>query len=220
MASRIIHLAICKQLEEFIDVSDVNRLRIGNVLPDAIIRGQKAHATSHYKLTVCEGKKKMMDFTSFHKQFSTKLLEDSLYLGYYFHLIEDAMYRKFLYYDYKLGGNRGQEILEALHNDYAILNGYLVKTYKLTNTLKVPEHFAEDEINKIYPFILEEFLLDMTNDFNFSTDEKTKYFTEDMAKEFIRKCITICRIEFEKIQIVNHVLIHLSLPGINNEYYL
>jgi hypothetical protein len=201
MASRIIHLAICKQLEEVLEVKDVNRLRIGNVLPDAIIIGQEAHAASHYKLTVCEGKKKMMDFTGFYRQFSTKLLEDNLYLGYYFHLIEDAIYRKFLYYDYQLGGNRGQAFVDALHNDYEILNGYLVKTYKLTNTLKVPDHFEEDEINKIYPFILKEFLLDMDNDFNFSKDEKTKYFTEDMAEEFIDKCITICKTEFEKIQI-------------------
>lgn len=201
MASRMIHLAINKQMEEVLEVRDSNRFRVGHVLPDAIIRGHKAHAASHYKLTVCEGKKKMMDFTGFYRQFSTKLLEDSLYLGYYFHLIEDAIYRKFLYCDYQLGGNSGQDFLEALHNDYAILNGYLVKTYKLTNTLKVPEHFAEDEINKIYPFILEEFLLDMTNDFTSSLDEKAKYFTEDMAEEFIRKCINICITEFEKIQI-------------------
>jgi predicted nuclease of restriction endonuclease-like (RecB) superfamily len=201
MASRIIHLAICKQLEGALGVKDANRLRIGHVLPDAIIRGDKAHAASHYKLTVCEGNKKMMDFTGFYRQFSTKLLEDSLYLGYYFHLIEDAIYRKFLYYDYKLSGNRGQEFLEALYNDYAILNVYLIKAYKLTNTLKIPEHFVEEEINKIYPFILQEFLLDMSNDFTFSIAKKTKYFTEDMVEEFIGRCVSICKIEFEKIQI-------------------
>jgi protein-tyrosine phosphatase len=200
MASRIIHLAICKQLEKVLEVKDVNRLRVGHVLPDAIIRGDKAHAASHYKLTVCEGKKKIIDFTSFYKQFSEKLLEDSLCLGYYFHLIEDAIYRKFLYYDYQLIGNRGHEFLEALYKDYSILNGYLIKTYKLTNTLKLPEHFEEDEINKIYPFILQEFLLDISNDFKFSIDEQTKYFTEDMAEEFIEKCITICKMEYEKIK--------------------
>lgn len=106
-----------------------------------------------------------MDFTGFYKQFSAKLLENNLYLGYYFHLIEDAIYRKFLYYDYQLGGNRGQEFLEALYNDYAILNGYLLKTYRLTNTPKIPEHF-----------------------------------TEDMVEELIGKCISTCKMEFEKIQ--------------------
>jgi hypothetical protein len=142
-----------------------------------------------------------MDFAGFYRQFSEKLLEDSLYLGYYFHLIEDTIYRKFLYYDYKLGSNRGQEFLKSLHNDYTILNGYLVKTYKLTNTLTIPEYFADEEINKIYPFRLKEFLQDMSNDFNFLTSEKTKYLTEDMVEEFISKCITICKTEFEKIQV-------------------
>ncbi len=70
----------------------------------------------------------------------------------------------------------------------------------MTNTLKLPEHFEEDEINKIYPFILQEFLLDISNDFKVSIDEQTKYFTEDMAEEFIEKCVTICKIEYEKIK--------------------
>lgn len=80
-------------------------------------------------------------------------------------MIGDAIYRKFLYYDYQLGGNGWQGFLETLYYDYAIINGYLVKTYKLTNTLKLSEHFAED-----------------------------------MVEEFIEKCITICKMEYEKIK--------------------
>lgn len=36
MASRIMHLAIGKLLEENIDLKDVDRFRIGQILPDAI----------------------------------------------------------------------------------------------------------------------------------------------------------------------------------------
>lgn len=206
MASRIIHLAICKQLEDVIEVKDVNRLRIGHVLPDAIIRGHEAHATSHYKITVCEEKKKMIDFSGFYRQFSTKILEDSLYLGYYFHLIEDAIYRKFLYYDYQMGVNRKSEFRKTLYDDYVILNRYLINNYRLTNKINIPVHFIEEEINEIYPFVLDNFLLDMTKDFDCSIKGKTKYFTESMVEEYIDKCMSVCKKELDTIQKGNSYL--------------
>ena len=37
MASRIMHLAIGKQLEKHIEIKDIERFRLGQILPDAII---------------------------------------------------------------------------------------------------------------------------------------------------------------------------------------
>ena len=60
--------------------------------------------------------------------------EDDFYLGYYLHLVQDVLYRRFVYDKYHwnpmIPGN-----VERLHRDYAIVNGYIIKKYNLVNDL-------------------------------------------------------------------------------------
>lgn len=71
----------------------------------------------------------------------------------------------------------------------------------------------EEEINEIYPFVLEDFSLDMANDFDCSIQGKTKYFTESMVEEYIDKCMSVCKKELETIQYGNSYLsIRVQFP--------
>ena len=63
MASRIMHLAICKQLEKYIEVKDIDRFRLGQILPDAVISNQEVPFNSHYRKSVCNNSKMIMDFS-------------------------------------------------------------------------------------------------------------------------------------------------------------
>jgi hypothetical protein len=198
MASRMIHLAISNLIEQKVIVKNTNRFKIGHILPDAIIRGNEAHAASHFKINVCEYGKKMIDFNEFRNRYAENMQQDDLYLGYYLHLIEDAVYRKFMYYDYKLG-NIGAENVEILHNDYRLLNSYLISKYRLNDEITIPSQFNNERVTEIYPFILVDFIKRMENDFVSYANGTTVYLTETMVDEFIEQCVCICLNELQAI---------------------
>lgn len=199
MASRVMHLAIVKNLNDYNLINDINRYEIGQILPDAITQGVANHDDSHFKETVCNGKMKMIDFARFYTHFNDKILQDELYLGYYFHLVQDGIYRKFLScnHGYKV---TCQEDIEVLHNDYRLLNTYLISKYDLENHLLWPNDFEKEKINNIYPFSLDKLLEDTKNDFMPYYNGKTKIFTEEMADEYVTICSEECKKEFESLK--------------------
>ncbi len=194
MASRTMHLAIAKKMKENNVINNYSRYVIGQILPDAITHGLVNHADSHFKVSVCDNRKKMIDFEEFRNKYSYEILSDDLYLGYYFHLIQDAIYRKFLYYDYGYTVTCREDV-EVLHNDYRLLNSYLISKYQLDNYLVIPEEFEKDKINNIYPFSLDNYIEDTKNDFLPYHTGETKFFTEAMADEYINECFKLCYTE-------------------------
>ena len=58
MASRIMHLAIGKSIEQIIGVIDSNRFRLGCILPDVYSNKATSEHNTHYKERVCNGTKK------------------------------------------------------------------------------------------------------------------------------------------------------------------
>lgn len=164
MASRIMHLAIGKSIEQIIGVIDSNRFRLGCILPDVYSKKATSEHNTHYKERVCSGTKKTYNLDKFRMQFQNKLLDDDLYLGYYLHLIQDIVYREFVYNDYKwnpmISGN-----IKALHNDYALLNTYVIEKYNLINNIVVPLKFEIEPINNLYSFEMRRLVDDLKFDF-------------------------------------------------------
>ena len=142
MASYLIHLAICCILERALPIKDVNAFRIGHILPDALKTAENCDFNSHYTKSLNEGKQKCIDFAEFYDRKRESVMTDEMYLGYYFHLIQDNLFRSFLYSDLGLLSKRGsEEFLNDLYNDYHILNGQLVKKYFLAPNFSVPDNF-------------------------------------------------------------------------------
>ena len=126
MASSIVHLAITNELIKRHSFKNADRLKFGAVIADAGYDGN-----SHMKISL-PGGHKTYDFTSFRQMFEKKMYEDDLYLGYYLHLIQDVVFRHFVYDKYHwnpmIPGN-----IERLHRDYAIVNDYVIKKYSIEN---------------------------------------------------------------------------------------
>ncbi len=207
MASRIIHLAIAKQLGNILPITDKNRFFVGSILPDAVLNADKRNVGSHFVEVFDEGRKKHYNFNAFYERYKDKIPSGELYLGYYFHLIEDGIFRKFLYYDLGLLSRRGEpEFLQELYSDYHILNGILAEKYALENTLYVPYGFSQERINDIYPFELKDFIFDMNNDLSERNNGKPKHLTAFLIENYISQCVNICKAEYIALQNGGHHL--------------
>lgn len=92
MASSIIHYAITNEIIKRQVFSNPCRLLLGVVLPDYGYQGN-----SHLKIPVAGGHKRTYDFEGFREMFGELMQTDELYLGYYLHLVQDILFRHFLF---------------------------------------------------------------------------------------------------------------------------
>lgn len=198
MASRIMHLAIAGEIAKKIDIQDINRFRLGIILPDAYSAGINT-AISHLKTKILNETKVTYRLAYFRETYHAEILQDSLYLGYYMHLIQDILYRKFVYDEYKWNP-MPKENVERLHNDYRLLNTYLIKKYGVSNELDIPNEIEKEKLFDIYPYDLQQLRNDLQDDFRTCQEEKEFFFSTHMADEYIRRTISKCVLEIDALR--------------------
>ncbi len=190
MASTTMHMAITKIVAEEMQLENTERLMLGAVIPDAYA-GAGLKAVSHLDAFVCGNAKKTYDLTAFRERFAEQMASDSLYLGYYLHLVQDLAYRDFVYREHRwnpyISGN-----VQRLHNDYALLNTYVIRKYHLLNTVTVPENFPEEPIHMLGPFDIKHFLDDLNRQFLPYHEGGIFFFTEAMADSYIQRTAGKC----------------------------
>ena len=199
MGSRIMHLAIGNKLKDLIDIKDYNRFNIGCILPDANTIEANSRSNSHYKVRICNGEKKTYDLNKFRIDFQDKILVDDLYLGYYMHLVQDVLYRKFIYDTYKWNPYISENV-NKLHNDYALLNSYIIEKYNIENNLTMPKNFNNESINKIHSFDVKLLLNELKFDFNLYDTGSIFFFTKEMAEEYIDSAVQVCADELNLLK--------------------
>lgn len=199
MAQRTIHMLFDTLLSDKIELFDQNRFLIGSILPDAYIEPTN-RKLSHFIKYISEENCLYFDFQYFFERFQNQIMEDDLYLGYYAHLVEDAFYRYFLYYEKRFMEKIKSYELDILHNDYHILNSYIVSKYVLPSSLEVPQSFESEGLNGITEFDVPKIISDYRNDVVESSNEKTVLLTEDMLEEFVSKYIDISADELRSIR--------------------
>lgn len=187
------HLAVIDELSRRFQFKDLNRLRFGAVLPDA---GKKD--ASHLRISVCGSNKRTFDLESFRSRFDDLIRTDDLYLGYYLHLLQDTVYRHFVYdryhWDPTVPGN-----VEKLHHDYAITNHYLVSKYGLQDDLAVPEGIDTEPICTLCCFDIHGLMLSVTKFCHELDEGDIFFFSKEMADEYITEAVTICLSELEAL---------------------
>ena len=123
--------------------------------------------------------KRSYNLTEYKEKFGNLLKVDDLYLGYYLHLIQDLLYRHFMYDRYhwnpKSDGN-----IERLHDDYKQINAYVISKYGLYIDIHVPNGFASEKTNEIADFEPDRFIQELKNDF-----ERIEYI--QWAVEYCKK---------------------------------
>lgn len=190
MAQRTIHILFATLLSDKIELYDKNRFLIGSILPDAYINPTDRKIAHFIKYTSDENCL-YFNFHEFLEKFQSNIIDDDLYLGYYAHLVEDAFYRYFLYYEKNFMTNIKSYKLDILHNDYHILNSYITKKYVLPAYLELPKDYEKEALNGITEFDVKQIVQDYRNDIVELSNEKTVLLTEDMLEEFVLKYIDI-----------------------------
>lgn len=198
MASRIMHLAIAEQITKEIRINDINRFRIGCVLPDAC-ESSAGRKITHYQTKLTSEGKITYLISDFRKKYKELILSDDLYLGYYIHLIEDIFFRHFVYVLHSWNpfpeGN-----VARLHNDYRLLNTYLIEKHSLTNTISLPEDIKKETVFSIYPFCTDKLITDIKNDFIPYYEGIAFFFTKDMADDYTEFSIVKCIKEIKALK--------------------
>ena len=196
MAQRIVHYLIAVRLAEEIPVSDRQRFLAGSLLPDAHTSPEDRRKT-HYR-AYC-GDSRIYDFNRFRQEYAGEIFRDDLYLGYYLHLIEDAVYRFFLWrgnYDRP----RNAEQSAQIHRDYHILNACFVRKWKLENELTRMPSLTDEPITRIAAFDPDRILEELRQDFADHTTGTFRYVSEAMMEEYISEALALCRKELNEIR--------------------
>ena len=93
MASTIIHYAISKRIAEKIVVKDQERFLFGaTIVPDASSHEDGSYDYAHGQSWSMDRLKKGIDWTLFEKRYCDAFDGDSIYLGYWCHLVQDSMW--------------------------------------------------------------------------------------------------------------------------------
>jgi hypothetical protein len=199
MAQRTIHYLLGEELIP-LGVEDVDRFRVGNLLPDAIEDLVYRDLTHYQREFEKDGKRmRFSDFERFRRDFAPRVERDGLYLGYYMHLVEDACYRIFWNRVRFAPRDMTRAQVAVLHNDYHLLNAYIVRNYCVRSEIVFPEGFESEPLNRIYPFLLRDFLEEMKDDFCENPQGRTRYLTEELLEDFLAEARPVCREALRRI---------------------
>lgn len=195
MAQRTIHYLFGEIISRQVALSDKKRFLLGSILPDAIESPNRD--ISHFKVTT--DTHKYFDFGAFRIKYYDQILQDDLYLGYYMHLVEDAFYRVF-FYNSRFPMPRTPEEVRILHQDYHILNAYIVQKYQIQNILDVTFPLNDTPILNLTSFLIDEFLVELSHDFTEQVQGNTTFITEQMLDQFIERFIPLAIKEAESMK--------------------
>lgn len=198
MASRTLHLAAAKVILENTAVSDENRFTLGILLPDMYDVEKKARNNTHLMLYTGDGRK-TIDLRRFRDLFGGRLTEDPLYLGYYLHLVQDLLYHYSLNEVYKFSP-KGEGNVEKLHNDYRIVNRYVIDKYGLENNVRIPENFESEKLHEAFFLDTSTLYSELAEDFSSSGEGRTEFFTEKMADDFVSQSLEVCLNEMSALK--------------------
>lgn len=197
MASRLIHLAVADEILKTVHVENTSRFRLGSILPDAKI-DSALRAAPHFQIMLPNGLI-TYELKRYLALFGERMKWDELYLGYYLHLIQDMVYRRFMY-ALPCWDARVPENVEKLHSDYRKINRYIIESRVLQNGICTPKNFHDELINRRFDFDIQGFLAELKADFEIVQGGEYHFFTPQMADEYITLAAETCLRELKALR--------------------
>ncbi|TFE25214.1 hypothetical protein [Cohnella luojiensis] len=194
MGSRVMHYCIAELLANELGIVD-DQFLLGGIAPDVHKNMNEPKSKSHFIRSNSEG-----IFFADHIGFNEKYInhmKNPFYLGYFYHLISDAIWVEEIYYKKIkwLPQPEKKEAQEKYYRDFWRLNGKLIDHYFLILKPLQAKTIHIDEID--YRF-LPELIKDLERDFEM-TDEAKKQELEildleeviEILERTVKECVAI-----------------------------
>lgn len=151
MASAIIHLAVAKTLEQYLNIENPRDYYLGSIAPDIAKQIGESKQRSHFLINARDDIPNIELFTNKYPNFKEKSFD----LGYFIHLYTDKIwFSKFTSQIYSgnyiklLDGtvinSSPEEITKIVYQDYTNLNIQLLDEYKMDLSLFYEEFIIPD----------------------------------------------------------------------------
>lgn len=197
MASRIMHLTLARELMKTREFARPEAFLFGSLLPDAPRpeMAEKGNRASHFLAE--RGPLRTYDLEEFRRLYGERIWEEGACLGYYLHLIQDIVYRRFQHGKWNWG-RLSQEDFARLYQDYSLLNGLLIRRYGLKEE-SIPEEGDGEELCRRFSLRPGELLEQVRDDFRRKGTGEPAFLTWDMAEEYVRAAFELCQRELEAL---------------------
>ena len=200
MGSRMMHYALGKVLADRLAPKDREGFILGCILPDALPPDKKHDCNCHYITLFDDDGYKWFDSIRFFDEYTDEIKTDSIYLGYYFHLISDNVFRQIFYIELGLISRRGEKSLfKEFYQDYNILNRQIAGYYRLGKDLTVPDRLKDTELYKRYGFEPDILIADIYSDLDTHYEGELMHFDMDIVRRFVDRSADLCMKELEAI---------------------
>lgn len=202
MASSMLHYTISNLILKEIQVGDRERFLLGASLgPDASSHEDGSYVTAHYIKRTPDDTLKGVLWTEFSKEYEELILSDDFVLGYYCHLIMDAVWLHDMSNKYVrcYQGEERNQAYQRGYRDYDILNYLLIKEYNLRNS-------AFDDTSNPVTEISEERLVQVKKFFEQCFNqgpckkEDLDIYKWDKIQDYIKKSIALCVSEIKALR--------------------
>lgn len=194
VASGIIHLAVTSELARTRPFQDAPRLLLGSVLPDGAADRNRAHM----KKRLCGGAKRTYDLNEFRERFGALMASDDLWLGIYLHLVQDVLFRRFMYAEYGWDPSPPGYV-ERLHRDYAVTNAGVIRRHGLTPQMLTPLE-PGPELSELGQFDVPRLVETVRGWFEPVEETQCFFFTPELAEEYIGRAVELSCGELDSLR--------------------
>lgn len=200
MASSMIHYVISKRVAEIAGIEDLERFLLGAVVaPDASSHADGTYDKAHFQGWLQDRTMKGIDFNRFADKYGDRFKEDTFYLGYWCHLMEDAIWVHDVANKYVriYTGEVKKAYYQKGYKDYDRLNYLLLEEYRLSK----PDFFRREvPLEEVRQDLLESMIESVKGYFVAEPckKEELELYTWEEITAYIDKCVQVCVEEIEK----------------------
>lgn len=197
MASAVIHLAVAKELEKYLNIKNKKNYYLGSIAPDISKQIGKTKKESHFLYNTKDDVPNIELYTNKYNNFK----KNDFNLGYYIHLYTDKIWfdeflEKLTYsnsiklLDGTIISTTEEEIAKLIYQDYTNLNIQLIDEYLLDLSLfyedfQVPNTTLDEiPIDKLN-ILIDQMGIIIEN----SKQEKSYIFDIILINQFITNCV-------------------------------
>ncbi len=200
MASGMIHYVISKRVAKLVGIEDVERFLLGAVVaPDASSHSDGSYDKAHFQGWLQDRTMKGIDFNRFADKYGDRFEEDAFYLGYWCHLMEDAIWVHEVVDKYVriYTGEVKKAYYQKGYKDYERLNYLLLQEYGLQSFVFINREVSVEEVRQE---LLTSVIESMKGYFEAEPckKEELELYTWEVITAYIDKSVQFCTEEIKK----------------------